>query len=216
MTYKLEFSKLKKETIFCEDFNEFNKNNIIDFSNDGIAVLYGPNGIGKTSLTKILNRESNTEFAAKLNDVEIEDDLFHIITDQNHRNIISGETHDFLLGENIEKEFELKKQIEIESKTIFGTTLSQKLKTDYNISKKSSKLLEKVTNSDIKHFIESIANSQNRGKTIDITAFIQFVKSSTLENIDEFDEAKMNFLKKDFESSHSVILTILSIDGTVS
>ncbi|MCK4797368.1 MAG: ATP-binding protein, partial [Spirochaetes bacterium] len=214
MTNKLEFSILNNENIFCEDFNEFNKNNIIDFSNDGIAVLYGPNGIGKTSFAKILNSESNTEFAAKWNDVEIEDDanLFHIITDQNHRNIISGETHDFLLGENIEKEFELKNQIEDESELIFGTTLRQKLISDYNISKKSSKLLQKITNSDIKNYIEAIANSQNKGKTIDIDVFIQFVNNLTLEDIDKFDETKMIFLKDDFEQSNSVISKILSID----
>ncbi|MCK5659940.1 MAG: AAA family ATPase [Methanosarcinales archaeon] len=214
MNGKLEFSRLKKGTIFCEDFDEFNKNNIINFSNDGIAVLYGPNGIGKTSLTKILQPESNTEFAAKFNDVEItnDDSFFHIITDQNHRNMIEGETHDFLLGENIAKEFELKEQIKIESKIIFETILNQKLKSKCSISKKTSELLKKITNSGLKNFAMDLANSQNKGKTIDITDFIHFVNSLTFENISEFDENKMNFIKKDFEKSESVISTILDID----
>lgn len=214
MTDKLEFSKLKKETIFCEYFNELKENNIIEFSTDGIAVLYGPNGIGKTSLAKILKREPDTEFTAKFNDVEIkdEDNFFHIITDQNHRNVIAGETSDFLLGEDIAREFELKKQIENESKIIFETTLNQKLKNDYGISKKSSKLLNKITNVDLKKYIESIVNSQIKGRDVDITDFIQFINNLTLENIDEFDESNMNYLKKDFEKSESVISSILNID----
>ena len=215
MVDKLEFSKIKKETIFCEDFNEFNNNNIIDFSNDGIAVLYGPNGIGKTSLTKILNREPNTEFAAKFNDDEIKDDdsFFHIIADQNHRNIIAGKTSDFLLGDNIAKEFELKTEIENEKELIFEKTLNKELKDSFNISKKSSKLLEKIKPTSLKKVIEDIANVQSKGKNIDITDFIQFTNSLTLKNIDEFDKTKLNFLQSDFETSKSVLSAILSIDS---
>ena len=215
MINKLEFSKLEKENIFCSDFNDFNENNIIEFSNQGIAVLYGPNGIGKTSLTKILNQEQNTKFAAKLNNdvIEDEDDFFHIITDQNHRNIIAGETSDFLLGEDIAREFELKTLIENESKEIFEKNLNQKLKNDYNISKKTSNLLNEITNPDMKNFIEDIVNSRSKGKKIIIDKFIQFVNHLTLETIDEFDEAKMIFLKDDFEKTKSIISSILEIDS---
>lgn len=36
---------------------------------------------------------------------------FQIIDDQNKRNIISGETQDFILGDNIRKEHELFEEI---------------------------------------------------------------------------------------------------------
>ena len=50
---QLEFLKLKKENIFCEDFIDMDKNNIIDFINTNINVLYAPNGVGKSSFCKI-------------------------------------------------------------------------------------------------------------------------------------------------------------------
>jgi len=57
MREKLKFYKLKKEDIFKDSFINFNQNNEIEFRKKGdsnIAVLYGPNGTGKTSLAKIL------------------------------------------------------------------------------------------------------------------------------------------------------------------
>lgn len=216
MVDKLEFSELKKGTIFCDDFSDFIENNIIEFSKEGIAVLYGPNGIGKTSLTNILDCKQDTEFAAKFNDAEIidKDDFFHIIEDQNHRNIIKGDANDFLLGEDILKEIKLKKQIESDRKKIFEITLNQKLKTDYSISKIGSNLLKNIIDSKMNEFITNIVNSKSKGRKIDITDFIQFIDSLTLESIGEFDENKMNFLKKDFEETHSIISKILNIDSS--
>ncbi len=54
---QLEFLKLKKENIFCEDFIDMNKNNIIDFTNTNINVLYAPNGVGKSSFCKVLDNQ---------------------------------------------------------------------------------------------------------------------------------------------------------------
>lgn len=67
MSNKLLFTKLKKENIFCNDFLDFKNNNEIEFSKSGIAVLYGPNGTGKTSFVKILNCEKNSEFEINFN-----------------------------------------------------------------------------------------------------------------------------------------------------
>ncbi|QOY34781.1 ATP-binding protein [Anaerobacillus isosaccharinicus] len=112
MVNSIVFSKVKKENIFCETFDEFEKNNGIQFSNAGIAVIYGPNGTGKTSLTRVLDCEKgssfNVEFEGKQYS-EIDNELFHIINDQNSRNIIVGETEDFLLGDDIKKEYDLQR-----------------------------------------------------------------------------------------------------------
>lgn len=93
----LEFRKIKKENIFNEDFNEFNTNNTIDFSEKSVSVLYAPNGVGKSSFTKTLGRFG--EFELNYNNViynEQNCNLFHVINDQNSRNIIKGTAEDFL------------------------------------------------------------------------------------------------------------------------
>ena len=67
MREKLKFYKLKKEDIFKDSFINFNQNNEIEFRKKGdsnIAVLYGPNGTGKTSLAKIL--DSNNKDIGKI------------------------------------------------------------------------------------------------------------------------------------------------------
>lgn len=48
------FNKIENGLIFTSDYRTFVKNNTISFSNAGIAVVYGPNGTGKTSLAKVL------------------------------------------------------------------------------------------------------------------------------------------------------------------
>lgn len=47
------FNKIENGLIFTSDYRTFVKNNTISFSNAGIAVVYGPNGTGKTSLAKV-------------------------------------------------------------------------------------------------------------------------------------------------------------------
>ena len=104
----LQFYRIKKEKIFSSDFESFTKNNKIEFSNDGISVIYAPNGVGKTTLSKILNCESGSSFEARFDTIvanEKQNELFHVISDQNSRHIIQGETEEFLLGDDIRKEF---------------------------------------------------------------------------------------------------------------
>ena len=77
-------------------------------------VLYGPNGTGKTSLVKVLSGEKGTKVSYNYNGSDYTDDSqFFVINDQNNRNIISGSPKDFLLGDNIRREFELQEYIKI-------------------------------------------------------------------------------------------------------
>ena len=50
--------------------HKMSKNNIITFSNEGIAVLYGPNGTGKTSLVKVLTGEKGTSVKYEFENVK--------------------------------------------------------------------------------------------------------------------------------------------------
>jgi len=211
---KLIFSKIKNKDIFCEEFLEFKKNNVIEFSEEKIAVLYGPNGIGKSSFAKVLNYEEDTEFEVEIicKGVENKKDVFHIISDQNHRNVIQGKESDYLMGENIRRELELKGLIIDERDSIFES-LTHKLKSEYNISKASSKLLTKVKNDRIKNFIKDIANVRNKGKDWKIKDFIELIKVLSSEDVEDFEDEKMNFLKKDFEDKDSIIKKILGLDS---
>ena len=65
---KIEFKKIEKENIFNDFFKSMDKNNILDFVNKTV-ILYGPNGTGKTSLSKIFNYEEKTKFELEENGV---------------------------------------------------------------------------------------------------------------------------------------------------
>lgn len=112
---KIIFTQIENEDIFVSNYKKLSKNNEIKFSKEGISVIYGPNGTGKTSLVKVLSSEKGTKVKYTYNENEYKDGTqFFVINDQNNRNIIKGETKDFLLGDNIKKEFELQEYIENE------------------------------------------------------------------------------------------------------
>ena len=46
----IEFNKIENKNIFATEYENFVENNTIEFSAQNIAVVYGPNGTGKTSL----------------------------------------------------------------------------------------------------------------------------------------------------------------------
>ena len=214
MSNTLVFSKLQKEDIFCHDFNEFERNNEIVFSSQGIAVLYAPNGTGKTSLVKILNNSDNCSFSVSYNGQQYDtsnNNLFHIIHDQNSRNIIAGTTKDFLLGDNIKKEFDLKAYIDKE----FGGMLQglvDKLKNDFNISKKTSPLIDKIENADLKKYIQDLANSQSKGKQIEQEDFVNKVICLKFDKM-IYGEEKLNYLIKNCNDKKSFVLKILEINS---
>lgn len=70
MGRRIIFSKIQNGTIFLDDYVNFSKNNIVSFSNQGMAVLYGPNGTGKTSLVKVFSGEKGTSINYEYNGVQ--------------------------------------------------------------------------------------------------------------------------------------------------
>lgn len=210
----VEFYKIKKENIFVKDFENFDKNNILTFSNEGITVIYAPNGVGKTSFSKVLNCEKGCSFEAKFRTVianENINELFYVISDQNSRHIIQGETEEFLLGDNIKKEFELKKEIDKSIQDIFESKLPKILKENFNISKAKSTLIDLIEDTELKKYISDIANNKSKGKGIDLQQFTQKIKKLKKCNISEYVENKFNYYIKDIENKESIINKINKI-----
>lgn len=215
----LTFNKIQKATIFCDDFIDFQKNNIIEFSNRGMVVLYGPNGVGKTSLCSVLNCDPSTSFEVNLDGTLYTNDnkgVFHKIADQNGRNIIRGNTEDFLLGDNIRTERALKSEVDGIYRNLLESTLNIALKAQFNISKKTSKLIGSIADEKLKNYVKDIANNQSKGKDIVIDDFLETVNSLKRKETGEYDAEKYGFLIKDIEETDSVILKILDIDGEIN
>lgn len=217
---KLVIKKIKKEKIFCEEFSDLaqTQNNTIEFSNKGIAVIYGPNGVGKTSLASVFNNDKGTEFIGEFDGIPIqsgEDGIFHIIADQNSRNIIKGETEDFLLGDNIRKEQDLQKEIDKEFLNIRENKLSLMLKTDFNISKKTSSLINQIKDIKLREYISYLANVRSKGKEIDINEFVEKIGQLQEQKIEEFEKEKLQYLIVDYENPDSIIKRVLSVNDSM-
>jgi len=210
----IKINKLSKENILTEDFLDLNTYNEISFSNDGIAIIYGPNGAGKSTIAKILNRDNNSEYNLFLNETEYthesEINPFHVINDQNGRNIIKGETEDFVLGDNVLKEYELKKKIDIDFNNLFQHILIPGLKETFQITSKSNSILSYIENQDIYDFVCDLANNRSKGKDIDRSNFIDITSSLGETHIeeDEFDE-KFIFFVSDFSSKRCILKKII-------
>lgn len=211
---EIVFNKIQKGNIFVSDFQNFLQNNKINFEDKKIVVVYAPNGVGKTSLSKVLSCEHGTSFEVIYNDEtfnENSNELFHIISDQNSRNIIQGDTEEFLLGDNIRKEFELKREIDNVFKDCFSKALPKILKEKFNISKKASLLLGQIDDKEIKEYASDIANSLSRGKKINIKEFCEKIDSLEIISISEYEEEKLQFFIDDIENNNSIILRIKNI-----
>jgi ABC-type lipoprotein export system ATPase subunit len=203
MTQILEFHSIELDGIFDRSFSNFKKNNEIDFANKNFAVIYAPNGVGKTSLCKVLAADSGRfqlEYDDKKHQTDDGKDLFYVIPDQNSRNIIKGETGDFILGDEIRKETELGKEIKIQSNSL-STEVSAILK-QFNISKQTKIFtdLEKI-----RDYILEFANVRTKGKPIindpgKLNSLAAFFNSlSVIPNLKEntIEYYKNNYNKKE-------------------
>lgn len=190
---QLEFLKLKKENIFCEDFINMSKNNVIDFSNTNINILYAPNGVGKSSFCKILDNQGEFVLNYNGNKYTTNDcNLFHVINDQNSRNIIKGKTQDFLLGDNIAKEYELKEWIDDKFDDIYKN-LRLTLKNQMNLSKTTDNKFLWIENS-IQDIIKKIVNIREKSTEIDLNDYIELIKGIKEVDLGEYDFEKYKYI----------------------
>ena len=210
---KITFSEIKKEEIFEEDFiNLTDKNGTIEFKEShnaggGIAVIYAPNGTGKTSLTDVLSSEiSSDKMYFKAEDehgttINPEAKVFHIIRDQIDRNVIRGKTTDYLIGAQIKREYELRDKLN----KIFEITykeLANIYKKDFKVSKVKDSLLNHLKiltdEGEAYRFIRSVVNTQKHGKDIEWKDIIDYVRNNeNRPNVIELENDKIKYVVDD-------------------
>lgn len=117
----LVFKKIESGDIFTRDFSPLARNNEIVFpQSEEIAVVYGPNGTGKTSLIKVLGDTPNTkiEFSLDGTDYLAGAEVFHIINDQ-IQEIISNSMSKLL---TIERDENRRLRIALSNQEFLGKT----------------------------------------------------------------------------------------------
>lgn len=212
-------SKLKKDTIFTDEYLALVENNVLDFKSKGVCVLYGPNGTGKTSLSKVLKKDPGTEYTIKIDGntyTEKDDNIAHVISDQNDRNLIQGETQDFILGDNIKREYELKERINNNFKKLFAEDLNKLLKSRFGISTKNTEFDHLFLDEDFFSYVSDIANNKSKGSKIDRDAFIDKVYNEKLEETLEVDSGKFEYFVSDYKDKKSTIRTIIEYKFSLS
>ncbi len=206
----LVFSCIENGEIFTQDFKDFQSNNQIDFpTSEEIAVVYGPNGTGKTSLIKALKDIPNTKVVYSFDGVEYQGgrDIFHIICDQNDRNIIEGETRDFFLGDNIRREFELQDKVGSDRNN-FILEIIAVLKTEFGISAANSPLIDLVPHEGVKEFIKDCVNSKSKGKKYTTESLIELLESLSNQLVSEYNAERLMFVQNDLGNKKSIIKKI--------
>ncbi|MGL5057813.1 MAG: AAA family ATPase [Fusobacteriaceae bacterium] len=200
----IEFKKIEKEDIFKTNFLNMAKNNILSFKKGNTAILYGPNGTGKTSLSKIFSLEDKTDIMFKFENIDYtkelikQNNIFYVISDQNSRNIVRGKEEDFLVGTDIKREYELKQRIFQDENSLVDSC---------NLNVREMFLLTKVTDQLIiecdsyNKLLYSVLRElcKARGKVnLNTRDFInQFSKLEEIK-IEEYEEEKYEYLKKNY------------------
>lgn len=203
----LIFKKIESGDIFTRDFSPLVRNNEINFpTSEEIAVIYGPNGTGKTSLIKVLGGAKNTKVEFSLDDTDYQagEGIFHIINDQNNRNIISGETRDFFLGDNIRHEFELQDQVASDRNSVISAILSL-IKNTFGISAGNSPLIDLISKPDLAAFIKDCANSKSKGNRYTTDSLVMLFNSLESQIVPEYSAEKLAFVQNDLSSKQSII-----------
>lgn len=209
---KLVFSSIKNGIIFEPDFQVLDPNSgTLEFKHmntpGGIVVVYAPNGTGKSSLTKVLSSEcASEEISFSVKDdtgvtITPETKAFHIIPDQINRNVIRGKETDYLIGQQIRREYELRDRINAAFDNAYSM-LSSKYKNEYKVSKVTDYLLTQIgrinstTYQTAHDFLRSIVNNRTHGKDIEQSAFVSYNRN---------DENRLDLLELDAEKREWIV-----------
>lgn len=205
---QIKLNKVAKANIFCEEYANLTTNNVIEFDRNRFAIIYGPNGTGKTSLAKVFDQEPGAEYSVSIDSVQFteKDAKFaHVISDQNDRNVIQGNTQDFILGDNVKREYELKRKIDSGFKALFDTKLIPGLKSKFGISTKQSQFDGLFTDKSLLKYISDLANTRSKGRAIDRKELLNHLKTLRAIAINEYEETKFKFFVADYKEKDSAI-----------
>lgn len=207
------FNSIENKDIFSLDYKEFTKNNKIDFSKEGISVIYGPNGTGKTSLVKVLSAEKGTKVKYNYNEKEYTDgSQFFVINDQNNRNIIKGTMKDFLLGDDIKKEFELQEYIRTEYTRLCNESIYI-LKNNFKINSSTSKSIDCFFDvPSLQNIIKDLMNNKSKGSKTSVSTYITEMEKYTKMIVPEYEQDKLDYIIFDLSSKNLLTVEIETID----
>ena len=209
---QIKIGRIENGDIFTRDFRPLVKNNDIYFSDvERMAVIYGPNGAGKTSLTRVFAGTNGTklEFEYDGQTYTAGSQVFHVINDQNNRNIIAGATKDFFLGDNIKVEFELQEYITKEFRSLLDRAIAM-LKNNHGISAAKSPLIGLVTSQDLQALIKDLANNKSKGNNYSVFEVLKIIQAISIspDEVPQHDQVKLEFLKNEISDDKSVISQI--------
>jgi len=212
---KIIFRKIVFGDRFCSDFADLQDNNVLEFNENRVCIICGPNGTGKTSLSNVLRMDNKeSECTIEIDNVPYTKDSparFHIIEDQNGRNVIAGSTEEFILGDNIKREYELKRKLDLGFEQLFKITLLSELKNNYGITKKNTPFDNLINNSKIREYASDISNSKSKGKSIAWADFVKSILSLTPIAVEEDKYPFFQYFINDFKNEDSIIRKFLNV-----
>ena len=221
------FSSIKNSTIFEPEFQSLTPSNgTIEFKHlntpGGIAVIYAPNGTGKSSMAKVLGTDAGNGdilFSA-INDEEqvVTPGDFHIIPDQINRNVIRGKETDYLIGQQIRREYELRDRINAAFDTAYSG-LSSTYKNEFKVSKVGDYLLTQMGTQTTGiypisyRYLRSIINTRSHGRDIDQGDFVTFIRNDdNRPNRVELDAEKRAWVIADCSGMAKIVERIIGLD----
>lgn len=215
----IEFNKIENKHIFAPEYENFVENNTIEFSAQNIAVVYGPNGTGKTSLIRAILGEKDTSIKYQFNNTKYSDgSQFFVIQDQNNRNIIQGKVEDFLLGDKIKQETELYEQIQNEYSQICKES-TEILRDKYKITTTKDKIIGWIDTQleGFSSLVKDLVNRQSKGSKFGVDNYIRVLEEYKTKHAQGYEEDKFYFIINDFGSKDSVIekIEMLKLDEII-
>lgn len=204
---ELKINKLQFSNVFNDDFNQLQNNNVLEFSKN-ICVIYAPNGVGKSSFCKALSGQGQFSIEYGGNNYnENSSNIFHFIKDQNARNIIEGDSSDFILGDNISLEMQLSNWIN-EKTSLSYEIAKNKLRNEVNITKKSDDKIRWIQNDKIKEIVEKIANSRAKYESLDVNELISVCSNLEILQMNNYEEDKLRYFVENYEIMNCLMNTI--------